>query len=64
MAEVMRLGVFILCYLAFAQLALLLGDPLRAFSVGVLPFLIGDVVKTLLALLIARRLRNRTLGLL
>ena len=48
----------------FAQLSLLLGDPLRAFAVGVVPFLLGDVVKTLLALLIARRLRIRTLGLL
>ncbi|HEU5210399.1 MAG TPA: biotin transporter BioY [Longimicrobiales bacterium] len=58
------LGTFVVFAGGFAQLALLLGDPLRAFAVGVVPFLIGDVVKTLLALLIARRLRNRTLGLL
>ncbi len=58
------LGTFVVFAGGFAQLALLLGDPLRAFTVGVVPFLIGDVVKTLLALLIARRLRNRTLGLL
>lgn len=58
------LGTFVVFAGGFAQLTLLLGDPLRAFTVGVVPFLIGDVVKTLLALLIARRLRNRTLGLL
>jgi biotin transport system substrate-specific component len=48
----------------FSQLALLTGDPARALALGVLPFIAGDVVKTLLAFLIARRLRQRTLGLL
>lgn len=58
------LGTFVVFAGGFAQLSLLLGDPLRAFAIGVAPFLIGDVVKTALALLIAQRLRNRTLGLL
>lgn len=48
----------------WAQLSLLSGDAGRAFALGVAPFLPGDVVKTLLALAIARRVRNRTLGLL
>ena len=47
-----------------AQLAIVTGDPVRAIQLGVIPFLIGDVVKVLLAVLIAQRLRNRTLGLL
>jgi len=58
------LGMFVWFAGGFAQLTLLLGDPLRAFTAGVVPFLLGDVVKTIAALLIARRLRNRTLGLL
>src|SRR5690606_25434072 len=58
------LGTLVVFAGGWAQLSLLVGDPLRAFAVGVAPFLIGDVVKTLLALLVARRLRNRTLGLL
>ena len=47
-----------------AQLALLTGDAARAIELGVLPFIAGDIAKVLLALAIALRLRNRTLGLL
>lgn len=47
-----------------AQLAVLTGDPERAVRLGVVPFIPGDLVKVLLALIIARRLRGRTLGLL
>ncbi|MEX0892083.1 MAG: biotin transporter BioY [Gemmatimonadota bacterium] len=48
----------------WAQLTLLVGDPRAAFALGVAPFVVGDVLKSLLALLVARRLRKRTLGLL
>ncbi|MGH7445776.1 MAG: biotin transporter BioY [Longimicrobiales bacterium] len=58
------IGTLVVLAGGFSQLSLLLGDSAQAFALGVAPFLIGDVVKTLLALLIARRLRNRTLGLL
>lgn len=47
-----------------AHLALLTGDAGRAIEVGVLPFLVGDLAKVLVALLITLRLRKRTLGLL
>ena len=46
-----------------AQLAILTGDLATAIRVGVVPFLVGDVVKVLLAVLVARRLRGRTPGL-
>ena len=49
--------------LGWAQLSLLTGDPNRALQVGVLPFLVGDVLKVALGALIAQRLRARTLGL-
>ena len=58
------LGTLVVFAGGFSQLTLLTGDAGRAFTLGVVPFLLGDVVKTLLAFLIARRLRNRTLGLL
>ena len=58
------LGTLVVFAGGFSQLTLLTGDAARAFSLGVLPFLLGDVVKTLLAFLVARRLRDRTLGLL
>src|SRR5690606_35562201 len=41
------LGTLVVFAGGWAQLSLLVGDPLRAFVVGVAPFLIGDVVKTL-----------------
>lgn len=70
LAALVRLGAAIfagtLVVLAggWAQLSLLTGDAGRAFALGVAPFLLGDIVKTLLALAIAQRVRNRTLGLL
>ncbi len=45
-----------------AWLALTTGDPERALALGLVPFLPGDVIKTLLAVLIAWRIRPRTLG--
>lgn len=45
-----------------SQLALLTGDATRAVTLGVVPFLLGDVLKVVLALIAARRWRNRTLG--
>jgi biotin transport system substrate-specific component len=47
-----------------AQLAALTGDPARAVQLGVLPFLAGDVVKVCVAVLVAGRIRRRTLSLL
>ncbi len=46
-----------------AQLALLVGDPVRAVQVGVLPFLLGDVLKTVAATMIARRFGSRARSL-
>jgi biotin transport system substrate-specific component len=48
----------------WAQLAVILGDPAAAFRAGVLPFLIGSLAKLAVAVVIAMRLRRRTLGLL
>ena len=45
------------------QLTLFTGDIERAVQAGVLPFLVGDVVKSILGATIAVRLRKRTLGL-
>lgn len=47
-----------------AQLAILTGDVERAFMLGFAPFLLGDVLKVLVATLVVRRLRRRSLGLL
>ncbi|HLU24314.1 MAG TPA: biotin transporter BioY [Longimicrobiales bacterium] len=46
-----------------AQLAIHLGDPVRAVQLGVVPFLLGDALKVVAGLLVALRLRSRTLGL-
>ncbi|HSJ14052.1 MAG TPA: biotin transporter BioY [Longimicrobiales bacterium] len=48
----------------WSQLTALTGDPGRAFLVGVAPFLAGDVLKVVLAVLLAARLRRRMLRLL
>lgn len=42
-----------------AQLAALTGDAALAIRLGVLPFVAGDIVKVVLAVLIARRIRGR-----
>jgi biotin transporter BioY len=68
-AATMRLafGIFLGTVVIFiggaSQLALLTGDAANAVRVGVLPFVLGDVLKVTAATLIARRLgaRARTL---
>lgn len=45
-------------------LAISTGDAARAWTLGFVPFLFGDVLKVALASLIAHRGRDRTLGLL
>ncbi|MEN8373897.1 MAG: biotin transporter BioY [Gemmatimonadota bacterium] len=56
-------GLFLASLIVFAggasQLAILTGDAARAVELGVLPFLAGDVVKVLVATLVAARLRDR-----
>lgn len=56
------LGTVIIFGGGYVQLALLTHDPAGAFTAGVQPFLPGDVLKVLVALVIARPLRA-TLGL-
>jgi biotin transport system substrate-specific component len=48
----------------WSQLALLTGDGATALRVGVLPFLVGDTAKIIVAVLLTNRLRRRTLALL
>lgn len=48
----------------WSQLAFLTGNAETAFRAGVLPFLIGDAAKIVVAVLLALRLRRRTLALL
>jgi biotin transport system substrate-specific component len=48
----------------WAQLALLTGDAALALRAGVLPFLLGDAAKIIVAVILANRLRRRTLALL
>jgi biotin transport system substrate-specific component len=48
--------------LGWAQLSLLTGNAARALQLGVLPFIVGDLLKVTLGALIALRLRPRTLG--
>ena len=48
----------------WAQLSLLTGDAVTALRLGVIPFLIGDVVKLVITVAIALRVRPRTLALL
>jgi biotin transport system substrate-specific component len=55
------LGTVVIFAGGYAQLALLTGDSVRAFQLGVLPFIVGDIVKVLAALAVAIRYRNRTL---
>lgn len=47
-----------------AQLTLLTGDATAALRLGVLPFLVGDLAKLALAVMVALRIRRRTLALL
>jgi biotin transport system substrate-specific component len=48
----------------WAQLSLLTGDAGTALRLGVLPFLVGDAAKVVVAVILANRLRRRTLALL
>jgi biotin transport system substrate-specific component len=48
----------------WGQLTLLTGDAVTALRLGVLPFLLGDLVKLVIAVVLALRIRNRTLALL
>lgn len=48
----------------WAQLSLMTGDPATALRLGVLPFLLGDALKVVIAVVLATRLRRRTLSLL
>jgi biotin transport system substrate-specific component len=48
----------------WAQLSLLTGDARAALMMGVLPFLVGDLLKLAIAVVIALRIRRRTLALL
>jgi biotin transport system substrate-specific component len=64
LAVAVFLGTLVVFAGGASQLALLTGDPVRAVQIGVLPFLLGDVVKVGLAVAIAGRLRRRTTGLL
>ena len=63
LAEAIFLGTLVIFAGGAAQLALLTGDLDRAIRLGVLPFLVGDVIKVAVALLIARRIRRKTLAL-
>jgi biotin transport system substrate-specific component len=62
MAGAIFLGTVVVFMGGAAQLTLLTGDAERAIRLGVLPFVAGDLAKVLVALLIAGRLRHRTLG--
>lgn len=59
----LAIGLFLATLIVFAggaaQLAVLTGDFGRAVQLGVLPFLIGDVVKVLVAAVVSVRLRGR-----
>jgi biotin transport system substrate-specific component len=56
------LGTVVIFGGGWSQLSLLTGDSVRAFEVGVLPFVVGDIVKVVAALAVAVRYRKRTLG--
>ena len=57
------LGIGTLCVGGVAQLLLLEGqDPAMTMAVGVLPSLLGDLIKVFLALLLLERLQSTSLG--
>jgi biotin transport system substrate-specific component len=63
LGEAIFLGTLVIFAGGAAQLGLLTGDFATAIQLGVLPFLVGDVIKVVVALVIARRLRRKTLAL-
>jgi biotin transport system substrate-specific component len=56
------IGTFVIFAGGAAQLALLTGNSQLAIETGVIPFIIGDLVKVSAAFLVALRYRARTLG--
>ncbi|HEX7051662.1 MAG TPA: biotin transporter BioY [Longimicrobiales bacterium] len=62
LALAFALGSALILAGGWAQLAILTGDPGGALRLGVLPFLPGDALKIVGAVLVAIRLRSRTLG--
>lgn len=64
LAGAIFIGTMVILGGGTAQLAILTGDVERAFVLGFAPFLLGDVLKVLVATLVVRRLRRRSLGLL
>lgn len=58
------LGTLVVYAGGTAQLTLLTGDAAGALRMGVLPFIAGDLAKLTIAVLIALRIRRRTLALL
>jgi biotin transport system substrate-specific component len=62
LALAITIGTLVILGGGAAQLSLLTGDPAAALRLGVLPFLAGDALKILGALLVALRYRARTLG--
>ncbi len=62
-AVAMLLASVLILAMGAAQLTLLTGDAERAVRVGVLPFLVGDLLKVTLGALLAQKFRRNTLGL-
>ena len=58
----LALGAGVILIGGTSQLAVLTGDLSGAVQLGVVPFLLGDALKIALAVIIAVRLRGRTLG--
>lgn len=63
LAGALAAGLVVIYAGGIAQLAVLTGEPVdRLLVLGVAPFVIGDLIKILVGLVIARRLRARTLA--
>lgn len=59
----LALGMGVLYLGGVSQLLLLTGmEPMSALAVGVVPFLLGDLIKVFLALLLLERLQSNSLG--
>jgi len=55
-------GAAVILAVGASQLAILTGDAANAIRLGITPFVAGDAVKILVALLVANRVRDRVLG--
>jgi biotin transport system substrate-specific component len=62
-AAAMLIASILILAMGAAQLTLLTGDLQRALRNGVLPFIVGDLLKVALGALMAQRLKPQTLGL-